>query len=255
MLAIMPTAARSTTRATAARVTAIGRKVPGRSAADVVAHFAPHADPAYRRAFDRGADALVAAGLTTPARLAHFMAQVCTETAGLTTLVERGDYSVASLGALWDGGNWHRYFPSREACVALAAQCAVDHGRALFSRVYAERMGNGPAASGDGWTYRGRGLLQTTGRAAYRAASEACGVDFVADPDLLVAPEHLLKPALALWTARHLNAAADRGDLVTVTRAINGGVVGLNARRAWLARIAAFATGEPVGLSRSGTTG
>ncbi len=211
--------------------------------ADVVAHFAPQAARAYRTAFAQGGALLDAAGVTSPIRLAHFMAQAFQETGAMTLLVESGSYGAAALGKMWDSGNWHRYFASRDACVAMAAQSAIDHGAALFSRVYGGRMGNGPAASGDGWTYRGRGVLQTTGREAYRTIGATCHVDFVAQPDLVIAPEHMLKPALAKWTAGHLNAAADHNDIEVITTSINGGMIGLDGRKAWFAKIFPFVTG------------
>jgi putative chitinase len=101
-------------------------------------------------------------------------------------------------------------------------------------------MGNGPPNSGDGWRYRGRGVLQTTGRESYRKFGRKCGVDFEGDPDLVLAPEHALKPALAEWRDKHLNVAADHNDIEIVTKGINGGLVGLPERRAWLARIFPF---------------
>lgn len=214
-----------------------------KTAADVVAQFAPQANPAYRTAFQQGDALLSQAGITTPIRLAHFMAQCFQETGALTHLVESGNYSGDALGKMWDSGNWHKYFPGRDACCAMSAQCATDHGQALFSLVYGGRMGNGPPASHDGWTYRGRGVLQTTGRESYRKFGAACHVDFEGQPDLVIAPEHMLKPALSEWTAGHLNAAADNNDIEVITRTINGGLIGLDGRKAWFAKIFPFVTG------------
>jgi putative chitinase len=210
-------------------------------AGDIVERFAPRAVPNYQQAFAHGDALLAAHGIATPLRLAHFMAQVLHETGALTQLVENGRYSAKALGAIWDAGNWHFYFADRAACVQMADHCRRDDGVALFSLVYGGRLGNGPAATRDGWTYRGRGILQTTGRAAYATASARHGVDFVGDPDLVTSAEHALKPALAQWADRNCNAAADRNDLAGVTRLVNGGAVGLAERAAWFARIAAFA--------------
>lgn len=210
-------------------------------AEDIVWKFAPNARPEYERAFIAGEALLDQHGIVTPARLAHFMAQVMNETGALRTLIENGRYTARNLGDMWDGGNWHKYFADRNACVAMSGQCAADDGRALFSLVYGGRMGNGGPASGDGWTYRGRGLLQTTGREAYRKYGARCGVDFEGNPDLIFATEHALKPALAEWRDGGLNALADAGDIVKITRRINGGTVGLEERRAWFARIFPFA--------------
>ena len=212
-------------------------------AIDIVSRFAPSAKPNYRGAFESGDALLSQYGVTTPKRLAHFMAQVFHETGALTILVEGGRYTVKGLGRMWDSGNWHRYFDNRDQCTAMAANCDVDGGEALFNLVYGNRMGNGPPESGDGWKYRGRGLMQTTGRESYRKYGALCGVDFEGDPDLIVAPEHALKPALGEWNAGHLNAAADAGDIEVITKRINGGTVGLDERKAWLARILPFVKG------------
>lgn len=215
-------------------------------AGDIVARFAPHAVARYAQAFTQGDALLAAHGITTPLRLAHFMAQVLHETGALTLLVENGRYSAKALGAMWDAGNWHAYFADRAACVQMADRCQRDQGVALFSLVYGGRLGNGPAATRDGWTYRGRGILQTTGRAAYAMASTRHGVDFLGEPDLVTSADHALKPAIAQWSDLKCNAAADRNDLAGVTRLINGGKVGLAERAEWLARIAPFITGSPI---------
>lgn len=214
------------------------------SAAEIIAKFAPNAKAAYLKAFEQGGALLQAAGISTPMRLAHFMAQCLHETGGLTILVESGMYTRKSLAKMWDDGNWHKYFANREACLAMAEQCAIDKGQALFSLVYGNRMGNGPAESGDGWRYRGRGILQTTGRESYRKFGRKAGVDFEGDPDLIVSAEHALKPALAEWLQKNCYEAADNNDIEVVTRAINGGTVGLLERKTWFARIYPFVVGS-----------
>jgi putative chitinase len=213
------------------------------TASAVQAKFAPNAKNNYVKAFQLGQPLLEQAGITTPLRLAHFMAQDMHETGGLTILVESGRYSAKALARMWDGGNWHKYFANRDACLAMAEQCSVDSGEALFNLVYSNRMGNGPPKSGDGWKYRGHGLLQTTGREAYRKFGIQCGVKFEEDPDLVLDPEHALKPALSEWTQNHLNAAADANDIKVITLRINGGLVGLPERKAQFAKIWPFITG------------
>jgi putative chitinase len=221
------------------------------SANDVVKKFAPKARSNYVKAFANG-DALLSDNeINSPLRLAHFMAQCLHETGGLTILVESGAYTERSLGRMWDLGNWHKYFKDRDACLKMADQCKIDHGEKLFNLVYGNRMGNGAPKSGDGWRYRGRGVLQTTGRASYRKFGQKCGVKFEDNPDLVVAPEHALKPALAEWREKHLNVAADHNDIEVVTKGINGGFVGLAERRTWFARIFAFVSGgKPIEKSR-----
>lgn len=213
------------------------------SAKEVVAKFTPKANAVYRNAFEVGDALLQSSGITTPMRLAHFMAQAAHETGGFSLLIESGRHTEKSLGALWDEGNWHRYFENRSSCIAMAAQCSVDGGEALFNLVYGNRMGNGPAESGDGWKYRGRGVLQTTGRESYRKLGRKCGVDFEGNPEFVITAEHALKPALAEWVAAHCNEAADNNDIEVVTRAINGRLVGLASRKAWFAKIFPFVVG------------
>lgn len=217
------------------------------TAAAIVEKFAPDALPAYAATFRDPYGLLIGAGITTPLRLAHFMAQVMNETGALTVAVENGNYGAQALGRMWDSGNWHRYFADRDACVAMAATCRIDHGRTLFNLVYGGRMGNGPPDSGDGWTYRGRGVLQTTGRGAYARFGERCGVDFVGCPDLVASADHALKPALAEWSDKHANAAADHNDIDRVTVLVNGGRIGLDSRKAWFAKLWPFAVGAAPG--------
>lgn len=213
------------------------------TATAVVRKFAPGALPAYAAAFEDPGGLLADAGIATPLRLAHFMAQVLNETGALTVAVENGNYSAKALGAMWDGGNWHRYFAGRDACLAMAATCRRDKGEVLFNLVYGNRMGNGPPASGDGWAYRGRGVLQTTGRAAYASFGKRCGVDFEQHPALVASAEHALKPALAEWGDKRVNDAADRNDIAAVTKLVNGGQIGIDARRAWFAKLWPFVIG------------
>ncbi len=214
-------------------------------ASDVVKKFAPSAKQPYVDAFADPGGLLAAAKIDTPLRLAHLMAQCIHETGTFSLLVESGRYSETALGKMWDSGNWHKYFKDRAACVAMAKQCAKDGGETLFSLVYGNRMGNGAPETHDGWKYRGRGVMQTTGRESYARYGRQCGVDFEGDPDLVVAGEHMLKPALAEWTAKKLNDAADRNDIVAVTKGINGGTVGLAERKAWFVKIWNFVIGPP----------
>jgi putative chitinase len=213
------------------------------SATAIQAKFAPSAKDNYVKALQLGQPLFDAHGVNTPIRVAHFMAQVMVETGGLTILIESGKYTEKGLGNQWDLGNWHRYFSNRAACLKMAEKCAVDKGEALFNLVYSERMGNGLPASGDGWKYRGRGLLQTTGRESYKKFGTRVGLDFVGNPDLILEPEHALKPALAEWKDGGLNAAADANDIKVITKRINGGYNALPERKAWFAKIWPFVTG------------
>ncbi|KPC14248.1 glycoside hydrolase family 19 protein [Pseudomonas syringae group genomosp. 3] len=96
----------------------------------------------------------------------------------------------------------------------------------------AERLGNTPEADGDGQFYRGRGLIQVTGRANYAECGEALGLDLISHPELLEQPEHAAMSAAWYWSSRGLNTLADKGDVLQITRRINGGTNGLADRQA-----------------------
>jgi len=174
-------------------------------------------------------DALNAAFLvgqiSTPARVSHFMAQTYEESGGYTALVENLNYSVQALLKEWPS----RFTPT------LAAECAHQPQR-IAGIVYANRMGNGDAASGDGWTYRGRGLLGLTGRWAYGVQAKALGLDLVNHPDLLEQPRNAAMSAAVFWRDEELNPLADAGDIVALTKKINGGLTNLSARQAAYAK-------------------
>lgn len=131
-------------------------------------------------------------------QLVHFLAQGCHETDRFNTLVEYG-------------------------------------GRSYFRR-YDGRGDLGNVRPGDGYRYRGRGFLQTTGRANYTAAAKASSLDLVANPDLAAEPDTAVQIAVVYWVTRHVAAAAQRDDLEAVTRLINGGLNGLADRQAALDR-------------------
>ncbi len=187
--------------------------------------LAPRARDAYRDAFERR-DVLEASGLLArPLRLAHFLAQVCHETAGLTVLVESLHYRTAErLMQVW---------PKRFPTPASAAPF-VGQPQALANHVYGGRNGN--VAADDGWTFIGRGLLQLTGRGNYTRAGRALGIDLVGHPYLAASPDHALAVAVEVWRSLGCMVHADADDVVKVTLAINGGRTGLEDRRAWLAK-------------------
>lgn len=164
-------------------------------------------------------------GITTPARLAAFLAQVGHESGSFGRTVENLNYSAAGLQATWPS----RFTPALAASMARMPERIAEH-------VYGGRMGNRPEGSGDGYLYRGRGLIQVTGRANYEAVRDQ--LQAVGCPDLLVMPQVLAEPkwaalsAAAFWDSRHLNALADTGQFDQITRRINGGTTGSADRRA-----------------------
>lgn len=195
--------------------------------------LAPHCLPAYRQGFlsselNLGPYGINLSGL----RLAHFMAQVLHESGALTIQYENLRYSAARLPQVWPS----RFKPRGPLD---PAEYAYNEEK-LANEVYGGRMGN--TSQGDGYRYRGRGLLQLTGKASYVHASEIMRTrqpeapDFGAEPDAVLAALWCVGVAACEWHARGCNEAADGDDLVLVTQRINGGTIGLQQRRVWLER-------------------
>ncbi|MCU9137698.1 glycoside hydrolase family 19 protein [Pseudomonas aeruginosa] len=165
--------------------------------------------------------------IDTPARRAAFLAQIGHESAQLTRLVENLNYSARGLAATWPS----RYLGADGQPNALAQRLARNP-RAIANNAYASRNGNGDEASGDGWCYRGRGLLQITGRANYRAAGAGLGQPLEQEPELLEQPEWAAISAAWWWASHGLNDLADRGEFAAITRRVNGGTNGQAERLA-----------------------
>jgi len=154
-------------------------------------------------------------------RLAHFFAQVLHESGSMRFDMENLNYSADALRKVFG-----KYFPTQED----AAACARQPER-IANRVYANRMGNRAESSGDGWKYRGRGLIQLTGRQNYRAFAVWVGDQRVLDDPDLVSSEYAVHSAVFFWDKNGLNKLADKDDVVGLTRKINGGENGLAHRR------------------------
>jgi len=199
---------------------------------DIVGRLARNAQPNYREAFATGDRILALYGIATPLRVAHFLAQVLHETGGLTVLEENMSYRAERIVQVFGPGR-HSASVGPDEARALARNAA-----ALAERVYG--LGNprkagdlGNSEPGDGLRFRGRGVLQTTGRANYRRLGQRAGVGFEASPELVISAQHALSPALLEWSEGKLNAAADRNDIAAITRRINGGFNGFADRQAW----------------------
>jgi predicted chitinase len=169
-------------------------------------------------------DALPKHDIDSDLRVAHFLAQVLHESGRLRFVVENLNYSEEALLRVFG-----KYFTP-----ARAREYARNPKR-IGSRVYGGRMGNGNEASGDGYRYRGRGLIQLTGKNNYRAFSRWLGVDVVAQPDL-VAEKYAVHSAAFFWDANRLNDLADADDVKRLTKRINGGYNGLDDRVELLAK-------------------
>lgn len=165
--------------------------------------------------------------INTPLRVAHFLAQIAHESGCLRFTEENLNYSAKALRSVFG-----KYFTDD----TLAEQYARKP-QAIANRVYASRMGNGDEASNDGWTFRGRGLIQLTGRHNYRALSKDENVDIEANPERCSEdPEWAVKVAGWYWDKHQLNEQADKDDLRSITKAINGGFNGIEQRAAYLKR-------------------
>ncbi|MGE8668017.1 MAG: glycoside hydrolase family 19 protein [Achromobacter mucicolens] len=173
--------------------------------------------------------------IETPDRLASFLAQTGYESSQYNRIEENLNYSTAArLTKVW---------PKRFPDEASAAPY-VNNPQGLANLVYANRMGNGDAQSNDGYRYRGRGIIQLTGRSNYDSAGDAMGVDLVNTPELLTDPKWAAMSAGWYWQSRGLNELADDRthdddleDFARITRRINGGLAGLKERFALFKRV------------------
>jgi putative chitinase len=156
-------------------------------------------------------------------RAAMFLAQIAVESGELNVLVESLNYSAERMMAVWP-----RRFPSLDLALAYAR-----NPEKLGNLVYANRLGNGPPETGDGFRYRGRGLIQATGKAHYQEASAALHRNFVDHPEELEEPESAAREAAWWWRHQGLNAIADSGKFEECTRRINGGLTGFDARTSY----------------------
>ena len=156
----------------------------------------------------------------TPERAAHFFAQTAHETGGFKAFSENLNYSAQGLM-----NTFKKYFPTLESAQPYARQ-----PEKIANRVYANRMGNGDEASGDGWRYCGRGLIQLTGKDNYTFFAGSLGIPVEEAADYLATFEGAAQSACFFWEQNKLNRFADANDVKGLTRAINGGQIGLEDR-------------------------
>ena len=175
--------------------------------------------------------------IDSPARMAAFIAQTGYESAHFNHLVEGLNFDATRLAAIWP----NRFADASGKPNALAQQLG-GHPEAIANSVYANRLGNGPPESGDGWRFRGRGLIQLTGRSNYRQAGIALNLDLESTPELLEQPHYACLSAAWFWAAHGLSELADVGDFKAITLHINGGLNGYDGRAAlWAATQRVFA--------------
>ena len=158
--------------------------------------------------------------INTPLRVAHFVAQCAHESGNFVFIKENLNYKAASLQKIFS-----KYFPTAE----LAAQYA-NRPEQIANRIYANRMGNGPETSGDGFRYCGRGLIQLTGKDNYTFFAGSLNIPVEEASDYLATFEGAAQSACWFWEQNNLNRFADANDVKGLTKAINGGYIGLEDR-------------------------
>ena len=176
--------------------------------------------------------------ITSNRQVAAWLAQTAHESGGYTMLTENLNYRAETLAVCW---------PNRFAVLGpdkkpvkdakgknqptAVAKSIAGKPELIANLVYSSRMGNGPAESGEGWKYRGRGLKQLTGKDNYTRCGQALGLDLVDNPDLLLEPEGAALSATWFWSINKCGPLADADDFVGLTKRINGGTIGLEDRQ------------------------
>jgi putative chitinase len=228
-------------------------------AVDLVRAIAHNARPEYVAAWDAGDDRLNNAGINTPIRLAHLIGQRAAESGGFSVTREVMIYTHEDRLVFVFNKIRHSppLFPGEAAMLLRQEHDLAErfYGPGGPSPLYAAHHINnginpgnvnkaralGNLRQGDGFVFRGNGMLQTTGGDAHKKAGENCGADFFNHPELLTSAEFALQPVLFEWTSARCNGFADADDLLTVSRAINIGdphstatPVGMDDRKHWL---------------------
>ena len=191
---------------------------------------------------EKWTDAVVAAcqefGINTPQRIAGFLSQCAHESGGFERLQENLNYSADGMAGIWpkrfavmgpDGKPVKKDGKNQPNKFALALHRKPEM---IANVVYANRMGNGPIESGEGWKFRGRGLKQLTGKSNHAECGNELGVNLVDNPDLLLEPTYAARSAAWFWQKNKCNTFADVGDIEGLTKRINGGLIGIADRKA-----------------------
>jgi putative chitinase len=159
--------------------------------------------------------------INTPQRQSAFIGQCAHESGNFKVLQENLNYSAKGLMATWSSR-----FPDMDTAERYERQ-----PEKIANKVYA-RADMGNTDDGDGWKYRGRGVIQLTGKNNYRACGEALGINLMENPDLILEPKYACLSAGWFWNKRGLNTLADASDIETITKRVNGGLHGLLDRQA-----------------------
>ena len=163
-------------------------------------------------------DVVIKYKINTPLRLAHFLAQIHHESAGFNVVEENLNYSAEGLLR-----TFKKYFAQEQA------QEYAHNKVRIASLVYANRIGNGDEESQEGWLYRGRGYIQLTGKNNYAAFNDQVPEDILKNPDL-VATRYPMLSAAWFWDHNNINEMCDNGNVVDVTKRVNGGLNGVDDR-------------------------
>ena len=162
--------------------------------------------------------------ISTPERQSAFIGQCAHESGNFKTLQENLNYSAEGLMKTW---------PSRFATMDIANQYARQPAK-IAGKVYNGRLGN--TSEEEAAKYLGRGLIQLTGRENYANCGSSIGADLLVNPTLLLEPRYAAMSAAWFWNKKGLNNLADAGDIDTMTKRINGGLIGLDDRKAKIAK-------------------
>ena len=169
--------------------------------------------------------AMLEFSINTPLRQAAFIAQTAHESIGYTAFRENLNYSADALVRTWP----RRFTPK-------TAQSYARQPEKIANCVYANRIGNGGETSGDGWRYRGRGIIQVTGKNNYKACGTGLGLDLISSPELLEQLTHAFRSGAWFWKSRNLSSLADKRDFLGITKIINGGINGQEDRERYYVR-------------------
>jgi putative chitinase len=163
--------------------------------------------------------------INTQLRICHFLAQVIHESGSFKAVSENLNYSADGLMKIFP-----KYFTSQTVNnYARKPEMIANH-------VYCNRMGNGDEKSGEGFKFRGRGFMQITGKSNYLRLKESLQIDIINKPELLEQLPYCMLSAGWYWSSRLLNSYADKDNILAITKAINGGTIGLNDRKLWLTK-------------------
>jgi len=169
-------------------------------------------------------------GLNSKLRISHFMAQIEHES-GLKPISENLNYSAKRMLEIFKSDfdtNRDKWLSPKEKEKVLSL---LGHPDRIANFVYANQNGNGNEQSGEGWKYRGRGFIQITGKENYFRLSNDTDIDFLKNPDLLLEEANAMIGALWFWNLKGLNKLADKDDIVSITKKVNGGLNGIEHRK------------------------